>query len=182
MAKEKEKAPEAPPPEPTAAPKRKLPLMKYGIIAGIVLVQIAAAYFLQKSLFFDTAVEASVVEAVPEEAPVLLDKEGKPIPPAAPAIVILEEIIVNPAGTEGRRYLATRVGFQSSSPNAELEIGSRTALIRDVVISLLSSKSMAQLSSLSYRDTLREEIKGVANLQLKDTKIESVIFADYVLN
>jgi flagellar protein FliL len=181
MAKEKEKAPEAPAQEQPPASKSKLPLKKYLIIAGIVLVQIAASYFLQKSFFFSTAAEAEVAEAEPEET-VQLDKHGNPILPAAPTIVILDEIIVNPAGTEGRRYLATRVGFQSSSQNAELEIGSRTALIRDVVISLLSSKSMAQLSSLTYRDTLREEIKEVANLQLKDTKIESVIFADYVLN
>jgi flagellar FliL protein len=181
MAKEKEKAPEAPIQEQSPAPKSKLPLMKVLIIAGIVLVQIAASYFLQKSIFFNTEAEAGVAEVEPKEI-VQLDKDGNPIPPAAPTIVILEEIIVNPAGTEGRRYLATRIGFQSTSPNAEAEINSRSVLIRDVVISLLSSKSMAQLSSLTYRDTLREDIRGVANLQLKDTKIESVIFADYVLN
>ena len=162
----------------------KLPLKKYLIIGGVVLVQIIGSYFLQKSLFFHNEAEAGIaeVESEEKEAEVQLDKHGNPILPAAPAIVILDEIIVNPAGTEGRRYLATRIGFQSESVGAENEINARSVLIRDRVISLLSSKSMTQLSSLSYRDTLREEIREAANMQLKDSKIESVIFADYVLN
>jgi flagellar FliL protein len=190
MADEKEKprmrdseAAEQQPVEETPAKKRSfIPPMKYLIIAGVVIVQIAASYFLQKALFFSDVAEAGLVtsqEAVEGHAEGD-EQSGEQL--EEPVIVMLEEVIVNPAGTEGRRYLATRLGLQTRSMTGEEEISSRAILIRDAVISLLSSKSMTQLSDLAYRDTLRAELRDVVNLQLKDTHVDNVVFSDYVLN
>ena len=58
MAKEKpEKQPEAAP----AAPKKELPLKKILIIAGILVAQTAAAYFIQQTIFFPTPVNPNAV-------------------------------------------------------------------------------------------------------------------------
>ena len=155
--------------------------MKYIIIAGIVLVQIVASYFLQKSLFFGDVAEAG--SADPEAVSTQNGESDVDSSDFQEAIIImLDEIIVNPAGTEGRRYLATRVGLQTKSETAEEEILTRSMLIRDVVNALLSSKSINQLSNLAYRDSLRVEIRDVINKQLTETVIDNVVFADYVLN
>jgi flagellar FliL protein len=182
MAEEQEKAPEAAEEQEQPAKSKlkfKLP-MKYIIIAGVVLVQIAGSYFLQKAFFFNSDAEASIAteEHHEEEHG---DGHGEEAVPDAPVIVMLDEIVINPAGTEGRRYLAIRIGLQTQSDSADTEIGARAVLIRDAVISLLSSKSMAQLSSLTFRDSLRTEILITVNEQLLNTAVESVVFADYVL-
>ncbi|MBU0690615.1 flagellar basal body-associated FliL family protein [bacterium] len=184
MAEEKAKAPktaeEEPQPEAEPKPKSKLPLMKYLIIAGVVLLQIAGSYFLQKSLFFDNTAQAEIAEVERSDEGHGED-HGEKTASGAPIIIMLDEIVVNPAGTEGRRYLATRLGLQTQSDSAETEITARSVLIRDAVLSLLSSKSMAQLSSLTYRDSLRNEIRDTVNKQLAETVVETVVFADYVL-
>lgn len=178
--KEKAKAPEENQEAQQPESKPKLPLMKYLIIAGVLLVQIAGAYFLQTALIFNDAAEASVAEAVNEDAE-HGEGHGEEGETNSPIIIMLDEIVVNPAGTEGRRYLATRLGLQTMSADADSEVTARAVLIRDELISLLASKSMAQLSSLTYRDSLRNEIRESVNKQLATTVVDNVVFADYVL-
>jgi flagellar basal body-associated protein FliL len=173
---EPEAAAAAPAPaEDTAAeakPRKGIP--KAAIIAGVLLVQIVAAYFLQKTFLFNHVPGAKEVVAAPKK-PV---KHGEE---AEAKIVLLDEIVVNPAETAGRRYLAVTLGLQIDVPEGDKLIEKNKALIRDALISLLSSKHLDQLANIAYRDTLKHEIKEAVNHQLKDTTVSNVVFSGYVL-
>jgi flagellar FliL protein len=162
--------------EATAEPKSKGGIPKIAIIAGVLLVQIVAAYFLQKTFLFNHVPGGKVVEAAPKKAAKKAEGgEGK--------VVMLDEIVVNPAETGGRRYLAVTLGLQLAGGGEESEklVEKNKPLIRDALISLLSSKHLDQLASIAYRDTLKLEIKEAVSKQLKDTEIENVVFSGYVL-
>lgn len=169
---DREDAPPETPAEGGGEPKKSIPMVKIGIIAAVLLVEIAASYFLQKSFLFQNAAAGNAKAEVKKEKP----KESGEM-----KVVMLDEIVVNPAETSGRRYLVATLGLQVSSPEADKTIEKYKPLIRDALISLLSSKHMDELSRISYRDTLREQIKDAANRQLREVTIDNVVFSSYVL-
>jgi flagellar FliL protein len=190
MADKKDAKPEAPAPE-QKPDKKKLPLMKILIFAGVLLAQTAGAYFLQKTFLFPSGSASHGAEEQTEhaeEGESESDGEGEEEggghgegAKGAVQIVMIDEIIVNPAGTGGRRFLSTVIGVQASTPKAEETIVGRMALLRDAAITLLSSKSLDQLASIQYRDSLKSELKDAVIAQLPGIKVENIVFSTYVL-
>ena len=170
-AREPEAAEQPAPPEP----KPSKPMMKYAIIGAILIAQVVLAYFLQKTFLFPGSATANTAEVKAEESEEAEDEDG-----AEAAIVMLDDIVVNPAETAGRRYLAVTVGLQMKGEEAEKAVEKSAPLIRDALITLLSAKHLDELSRASYRDTLRAEIKAAANSHLKN-RVETVVFSGYVL-
>ncbi len=187
MAKEKPAKPEAPAPAPE--PKKKSPLMKYLIIAGILIAQTAGAYFVQKMIFFpspESAIEHSADEesAAAEESEEESSEEGGKKEGEAKggaSIALLDEIIVNPAGTGGRRFLSTIVGLTLKDSKSEAAVQGQMPIIRDAAITLLSSKSLDQLASVAYRDSIRQELMATVNGLVKEKPVTGVVFSTYVL-
>jgi flagellar FliL protein len=177
MDKTPEPAPETPAPDGEQKPGK--PLMKYIIIAAVVLVQIAAAYFLQKAIFFAGPATAETVAAEHREEGE--DAEADEHGEGGPHIVMLEEIVVNPAGTSGRRYLAITMGIQTSVPEAEKKVEEAKPMIRDALITLLSAKPLEQLANTGYRDSLKSEVKTTLNIVAKNLKVQNIVFSGYVL-
>ncbi len=187
MAKEKPAPqPEAPAP---AGPKRNAKLMKTLIIGGILLAQTAAAYFIQKTLFFPSptaAIEhaeegAEGTEAEAESEGEGGEGEGKEGKGAGSQIAMLDEIIVNPSGTGGRRFLSTIVGLTLKDPKVEPAVMAQMPIIRDAAITMFSSKTLDQLASIAYRDSLRQELMVTVNSLVKEKPVTGVIFSTYVL-
>ena len=177
--REKEK-PDAPAPaaeETAAEPKKRKPLPKLVIIAAVVLAQVIGAYFIQKTLLFRDVAVAAPKEKT--EAP--KEKKHGSEESAQPTVVMLDEIVVNPAHTGGRRYLAVTMGFQTSLPEADKLFEKNKPLIRDALISLLSSKELDKLADIAYRDSLKMEIKDNVNRQMRDSAVTQVVFSSYVL-
>ena len=187
MAKEKPAKTETPAPAPE--PKKKSPLMKYLIIAGILIAQTAAAYFVQKMIFFPGP--EAVIEHPSEEGSESAEggegesaegghgKEGEATGGAS--IALLDEIIVNPAGTGGRRFLSTIVGLTLKDGKSEAAVQGQMPIIRDAAITLLSSKSLDQLASVAYRDSIRQELMATVNGLVKEKPVTGVVFSTYVL-
>lgn len=111
-------------------------------------------------------------ETESEEEPVEIGKH----------IFSIEDIIVNPTGTNGQRLLLVSMAFDVKD-EAQLEsIKQKEFVVKDMVISTLSSKTMNELSAIGQKDSLKAEIsKGLASL-LPKLKINSVYFSKYVIN
>ena len=174
---EKEKSEQVAVEEASSEPKKRKPLPKPLMIAGVVIVQIIAAYFLQKALLFKDVTAAVHHEEKKEEHK--KGKHGKE--EEASSVIMLDEIVVNPAHSGGRRYLAVTVGFQTAIPEADKLFEKNKPIIRDALISLLSSKDLEKLADISYRDSLKFEIREGINRQLRDSVVSQVVFSSYVL-
>ncbi|NUO17864.1 flagellar basal body-associated FliL family protein [bacterium] len=184
MAKEKPAKQETPEAQPVV--KKKSPLMKYLIIAGILIAQTAAAYFIQKTLIgssipTDSEAIANVESHGEEDADSEESSDGHANSPTGNTVALLDEIIVNPAGTGGRRFLSTVVGLALKDPKQDAEVQANMPLIRDAAITLLSSKTLDQLASVSYRDSIRQELMATVNHMIKDKPVKAVVFSTYVL-
>jgi len=165
-------------PEAGAKPKRSGLMIRLGVIAAALLVQVAGAYFLQKALIFTNPAIAQAKAEVKKEK----EEEAKKKKEAEElSVVMLDEIVVNPADTGGRRYLVVTLGLQTKAPEADKTVEKYKPLIRDALISLLSSKHLDELSRITYRDSLRTELTAAVNRQVHGLTIDNVIFSSYVL-
>lgn len=95
-------------------------------------------------------------------------------------IFLVEDVIVNPAGTEGKRFLLTTVGFDISSEEEMKELQNKEVLVKDMVISKLSSKDITQLNNSYYRDTIRTEISGEIKKLIPRVNVNNIYFSKYI--
>lgn len=70
----------------------------------------------------------------------------------------LENIIVNPAGSQGARFLMASVAIELPNSKVEARFKEREVMLRDVVISTLERQTMATLSRPGARDSVRDEL------------------------
>jgi flagellar FliL protein len=93
----------------------------------------------------------------------------------------VEDQIVNPAGTDGRRLLMVSLGFDVPTEENHKELEAKNVLLKDAVLSVMSSKDLSQLGSMAYRDTLRTEITNRLFKIMPKVKINTIYFSKYIL-
>ncbi len=94
----------------------------------------------------------------------------------------VDDVIVNPAGTNGDQLLLTSIAFDLATQEAEKEIKEKEIVVKDLIISVLSSKTINQLNNTLYKDTLRTEISKKLNTNLPQIKVNKVYFSKYIIN
>lgn len=170
----------------------KSPIMKYlPWIVGLLIVQVVLAYFVAHWFFSpaptpekpagQTEVAASAAEPQPES-----DSKGGYKTPKAPEVNTiydkLDVIVVNPAGTDGLRFLSTQVFLGLSSPKVEEYITSHSLVyrIKDTLVRTLSSKTIPELDP-SKQDQLKQELKEKLNAFLGKNAVVDIYFQSFVL-
>jgi flagellar protein FliL len=154
------------------------------LIIGIPLfiVQLIAVYFITANILMtrlqannsigqqaQTAGKDTAKKA--EQKPVELGKH----------IYMVDDLIINPANTEGKRLLLSSLGFDVASEQNAQELKAKDIQLKDAIISVVSSKVMSQLGDITFRDTLRTEIMKRVNQAMPDVKINTIYFSKYIL-
>ena len=93
----------------------------------------------------------------------------------------LENIVVNPAGTGGSRFLSVSFGFELESESTKAEFEERDAVIRDALITIMSSKTVAQLTDAKQKEIARFQIKKRVSQLLQSNELVGVYYTDFVL-
>lgn len=164
-------------------------LMRYlPIILVVLVLQVVIGYVLVSWIFSPSD------DAPPEGGQAMVAEEGaEPAEPDAAAdagnMVIeetiyeqLEPIVVNPAGTEGLRFLSATVHLGLANPEvaAAIEAKKKKSKIVDTLYGILSSKTIPQLDPQRH-DELKEEIKTELNAFLGKNAVIAVYFQGFVL-
>lgn len=93
----------------------------------------------------------------------------------------LENLIVNPAGSHGERYLAVSLGFEAEDAAVLAELEEREVVVRDALLSLLSARTVDELSTVAQRDSMKGELREAVNARLPSGGIDRIYFTRYVL-
>ncbi len=70
----------------------------------------------------------------------------------------LENIVVNPADSQGQRFLMCSLALESDDPKALDDLREREVELRDRVVTTLTSMTLEELTSVGARDTLRHRL------------------------
>ena len=89
--------------------------------------------------------------------------------------VELNNIIVNPAGSQGSRFLMVSVAISVGGEEAQRVLQDREVEMRDKVTTILEAMTLAQLTAPGVRDTLKLRI-GQAAGTIVGAKVPVTIF------
>lgn len=93
----------------------------------------------------------------------------------------LKPFVVNLADGKGRRYLKVSMKLELSSDELLEEVEKRQPQIRDVILTLLSSKTSDEVNSMEGKFLLREEIIKRVNTFLITGKITKIYLEEFVV-
>jgi len=93
----------------------------------------------------------------------------------------LDTFTVNLLSESGRRYLKVEMNLEIEGEELSPELETKKPIFRDIIIRILSSKSLEEISTIKGKEKLKEQIVNDLNLRLKDGKVKNVYFTDFVV-
>lgn len=182
-------------PETSEAPAIDLGIPKKGginmkvILFGLPLfvLQLIVVYFVTANILLNKVQGNSTVQAAASQTEQAEGKQNAETVKAPQKTVLgkfihsVDDVIVNPAGTNGEQLLLTSIAFDIANQEGEKELKEKEIIVKDMIISVLSSKNISQLSNTAYKDTLRTEISNRLQLNLPQVKVNKVYFSKYII-
>jgi len=113
----------------------------------------------------------------PKEAPIKKASASLEIGPIYP----LDPFTVNLKSVGNTRYLKCTINLELDSPDTQPEVDKIKPAIRDLIIRILSSKTVPEISTAKGKEKLKEEIKKNINAILPKGEIRNVYFTAFVI-
>jgi flagellar protein FliL len=147
-------------PAPPAKPRGLPPVLLLAsvVVAALALGGAAGSLLIGPRIATMRAAPGSP-EAPEEEAPEP-DKghEGKKKEESKAVVYRLDNIIVNPAGSQGTRFLMASVAFELPDSRLEARLRERDFQVRDVIIATLERQSLQMLMAPGARDSVKRQL------------------------
>lgn len=93
----------------------------------------------------------------------------------------IEDVIINPAGSNGERYLILSVEFEVDSNSEISMLEKNNPQIIDNLNVILSSKTAGELISIESRNQIKQEIGMMVNETLNQKVVRNLFITKYVL-
>lgn len=93
----------------------------------------------------------------------------------------LDRFIVNLLSNNSNRYLKCKIDLELDAPELQKEIDKKLPAIRDLIIRILSSKTVEEIQTSKGKEKLKEEIKRKINEILTTGEIRNVYFTEFVI-
>lgn len=169
-----------------AGGSRKL-IMFGGIGLGAVIIGVALALLVLKPMMAGSGEPAdthAANEATEDKEPAREEEKSddqKRKGEGETLMYSIDDIVINPAGTGGSRFLSVSFGFELESPSMLSAFRSREPIIRDALITILASKTVAQLTDIRQKEIIRYQIKKRVSELMKTEALAGVYYTDFVL-
>jgi flagellar FliL protein len=165
-----EETPAAPRRPRFALPKPPAVLVKVSLLVVVVAAMAAGSYVVITRLL------------APHLGPPAEERAANAAAPEPPGpVYTLPELIVNPAGTSGRRYLKVGIAFETDGLPAIEEMTQRDPQIRDLIIRELTSRTLEELVDPVLREEVRETVILKINEVLAAGAVRNLYFTDYII-
>ena len=93
----------------------------------------------------------------------------------------LDTFTVNLKSDNGRRYLKVTMSLELEGEELAKELDAKTAVLRDRIIRILSSKTLEEISSKKGKQKVTQQIVDTLNAMLTDGRIKNVYFTEFVI-
>ncbi len=163
--------------EPVAeTPKERRGLPMWLIIIPLLLLPAGIGAWIARSQYED-------LSRIATEARMRFTSDTEPDAGAREygQFVKLEGLIINPAGSEGKRFLLIDIGMESRSADVLSELENKDIVVRDTILKVLAGETVADLSSLERRTELKAELRDAVNGVLRSGAVDYLYFTQFVL-
>lgn len=151
------------------------------IIVVLILIIVVGAAVTFLMMGDDEAAQAQQNNAPQEQVQRMPQRSGTSTLAEIGPMFPLDTFTVNLLSESGRRYLKVEMNLELSGEELGVELDNKTAVIRDIIIRLLSSKSLEEISTAKGKEKLKEQIVDQLNMRLRDGRINNVYFTEFVV-
>lgn len=96
------------------------------------------------------------------------------------AMYTMDIFVINVKAKGGKADLKFEVSFEMGNKDLNPELDQKTPQIRDLIITMVSSKSIEEISTSVGQDKLKNQMKQRINRILKEDKIRNIYFSTFV--
>lgn len=107
--------------------------------------------------------------------------EGKEGAAEAIPVLVLDNLVLNPAGSGGTHFLLLTVAIEVGNAAASASFTARDAELRDIVLTSLGSKTTEQLTDISARDQFKTEIQQAIDEHFGKKSVKRLYFPQFVV-
>ncbi len=159
----------------------KPPKKPIGLILGVALLAMGAGA--GASFFLVNKIGVQELEAGAEEGGEATPEEGASDVASdfQERLLVLDPIVVNITGDGYSRLLKLTVQIECESTAVRDEAEIRIPQIRDGIVSLASSKRLADVTDFEGKALLKEELRDRVSQLLTTGNVRSVLFTDFVV-
>ena len=143
-------------------PNKILAIGKIFLLVLILIGQAYLAYVIVDAYYPSLYAKQSV-----EEPPVL-------------SMYQMEQMVVNPANTNGRRYLLIEISLEMNIEHIPM-METIIPKVEQDMMETLSSRTVTQLTTSDEREKLRTELSDIVNTSLGENSVQNLYFTKYVL-
>jgi flagellar FliL protein len=93
----------------------------------------------------------------------------------------VDTFTVNLKSDAGRRYLKVTLSLELEGKELSLELDSKSPVIRDRIIRILTSKTLEEISSKKGKQKIENQIMDTLNAMITDGKIKGIYFTEFVI-
>ena len=93
----------------------------------------------------------------------------------------LDTFTVNLKSDSGRRYLKVTMSLELEGEELSMELDAKTAVLRDRIIRILSSKTLEEISSKKGKQKVSQQIMDTLNAMISDGTIKGIYFTEFVI-
>ena len=93
----------------------------------------------------------------------------------------LEQFTLNLLSDGGARYVKCSMQLEQNTDLLQPELDKKAAIIRDVIIRTLTSKTFEEVSTTKGKERLKDELVGKINEVLTDGFVKNIYFTDFVV-
>lgn len=99
----------------------------------------------------------------------------------AAEVLLLENLVLNPAGSGGSRFLLLTVAIEAGKPPALEQFKARDAELRDIVLTALGTKTVDQLTDITQRDQFKSELQAAVDARFGKQSVKRLYFPQFVV-
>lgn len=155
----------------------KKSFLKVGL--PILIVQVVVAYFLASYVIVPMFINKAKAETAKTEKK--KDEASKEDEEDFGFIYMVEDVIVNPAESQGEQFVLVNIAFELKEEDDIKRMEKREPKIRDMLIKIISSKTITQLDGADDKEALRLEIKENAAKLVPPNHLANVYFVNYII-
>ena len=148
--------------------------MIIGIIVGLLLLG-GGGYYAYITFFKEKPVE---------EAPAEGEEAGKAEVKGEVNLGVmfpLDPLIVNLAGSQGKRFLKVTISLEISTPEVHAELKENIQKVTDSILVLLSSKTFEDVYSVQGKFKLKDEVTTRVNRFLVIGHVKEAYFTEFII-
>lgn len=145
------------------------------ILAVILLIQGVVSYIIIVN-YMESPINMSGVAKMFEGS-----DDGGEEPEKLGEIYLVEDMVVNPSDSKGRRFVALSLGLEAAEGVSADALKEREPLINAAVVSLLAMKPLDEFINVEYRDSLRQQMyESIANT-LPENMIKRIYITKFII-